>query len=209
MTSSTVFATDTTIASALSRASISSLDHLPQELLRHIYSFLPPITIKRVRLLNKLHRDLSSQYLIPRVYWAVRPQTIEVFKNIVAHELFRKGVKEIVYDASYFCEDFIEDDNYLELDNFYADNVWSAWKDWGPEEDDLMTLEKAVKSLPNLRSIYYTNWFNMEDSIRPWYLEVVGTSSSGYLLRLESFLPLLDCCLGFSAHWIMRMLTLY
>ena len=117
--------------------------------------------------------------MIPRVYWAIRPKTIEVFKNIVAHPVFSKSVTEIVYDVSFFAEKFAEDDNYAELYDFQDNNMWTDWKDWGnPEEDDVMTLEKAVTSLPNLRSIYYTNWFNMEDSIKPWYLEVVGLSNA-------------------------------
>ena len=83
-----------------------------------------------------------------------------------------------MYDASYFAEDYNDDDNYQELDEFQEDNMWTNWpKDFGPEEKDVMVLEKAVKSLPKLRSIYYTNWFNMDDSIRPWYLEVVGFSN--------------------------------
>lgn len=178
MTSSTVSSTNIISASAPGPASTFSLDHIPQELLCRIYSFLTPISIQQTRLLNKLHHRISSPYLIPRVYWALRPQTIEVFKKIVAHPVFSKGVKEIVYDASYFAEDYNDDDNYQELDEFQEDNMWTNWpKDFGPEEKDVMVLEKAVKSLPKLRSIYYTNWFNMDDSIRPWYLEVVGFSN--------------------------------
>ena len=74
----------------------------PLELLQEISSHLHPQDIKAFRATSRVVHAAASPYLIPRAYLALRPGTIAVFNQIIAHPIFGKNIQEIVFDASQF-----------------------------------------------------------------------------------------------------------
>ena len=105
---------------------------------------------------------------------------------IIELPVFSRSISELVYDALFFAEDYSDDKHYADLFDYQSANMW-------PDGTDLKLLEDAVKSMPNLRAVYYTNWYILEDSVRPWYLEVVNVSNlltppSNKLSRLKRLL---------------------
>lgn len=95
----------------------SFISALSSELLDRIFAFLSEDkqAIAACRLVCRLFKDSSSQYLITRVVFARRLKTIARLNEIVAHEYFHKYVKELVCDLSYYCENRATDwDTYVQ-----------------------------------------------------------------------------------------------
>ena len=80
------------------------IGQLPPELLNTVLSLLLPQHIKNLRLVNRKYHDASSHLLMTRVYFALRPKTLAVFKEVIEHPIFCRSVTEIVYDTSYFID---------------------------------------------------------------------------------------------------------
>ncbi|KAI9712493.1 MAG: hypothetical protein M1812_006909 [Candelaria pacifica] len=82
---------------------MAAIEHaMPPELLLDIFSRLSTQDVKSTRLVCKRFNQLSSSYLLERVYFALRPKTFDVFVEITKHPVFSRCIKEIIFDASYF-----------------------------------------------------------------------------------------------------------
>ena len=156
------------------------LDQLPAELLCEVYSHLTSKDIKSARLVNKKHHAHSSPYLMKRAFFATRLKTLEVFNSVVSHPVFSKSDTEIVCDASCFVED-----PYYDRGEEY-DDLHMGQSDTLIARADLRMLEYAAKKFTNLDSVYYTDWHNLDGSIKPWYLDKVGLCISRYGCRTIS-----------------------
>lgn len=78
------------------------LDVVPAELVARIFSFLESDRrdVSRCRLVCKTFHELSSPFLITKVVFALRLDTITRMREVVEHAYFSKYVHTLVYDAS-------------------------------------------------------------------------------------------------------------
>lgn len=67
-----------------------------------ISSFLLPQDIKSTRLVSRKWCNVTSPYLMRRVFFAPRRGTLDIFNKIVKHPIFGKSITELVYDFSLF-----------------------------------------------------------------------------------------------------------
>lgn len=160
------------------------LGQLPPELLKIVLSFLLPLHIKNLRLVNRKYHDASSHLLMRRVYFALRPKTLAVFNEIIEHPIFCRSVTEIVYDTSLFIDQrnrrpgdvghFIR---CLPCAGLYSQEVIDAadreyrWLFFQQERirdnsEDLAALHRASQTLVSLSSLVYTDWMILNDSYR-------------------------------------------
>ena len=61
---------------------------------------LKPRDLKATRLVCQLWSILAAAKLFERVYLSLRPKDLKVFRQIASHELYRKAVRKLIYDAS-------------------------------------------------------------------------------------------------------------
>lgn len=159
------------------------LGKLPPELLNIVLSSLLPLHIKNLRLVNRKYHDASSHLLMRRVYFALRPKTLAVFKEIVEHPIFCRSVTEIVYDTSYF----IDQRQRLSPDTSYFCRCFPERRLYSPEvveladleyrrlflqqetirtrSEDLNALRRASRMLVNLSSFVYTDWMILDNPL--------------------------------------------
>ena len=78
----------------------NGLSELPLELLGMISTKLHPQDVKTLRATSKNMQIVVLPYLITKAYIALCPGTMALFNKIVAHPVFSKSVKEVVFDAS-------------------------------------------------------------------------------------------------------------
>ena len=159
------------------------------ELLLEISSHLHPQDVKAFRATSRIIHAATSPYLIPRAYIALRPATIAVFRQIIAHPISGKNVQEIVFDASQFFppewhHNRVRDDRVIEGDGQCAHK---EDRKCAPEYERLYKLQEELKSniddfLQNLRtasltccrldSLVYWDWRWICDMAESrWYLE--------------------------------------
>ncbi|KAL9035030.1 MAG: hypothetical protein Q9214_006776 [Letrouitia sp. 1 TL-2023] len=81
---------------------MDNIDRLPLEILQIISSFLLPQDIKSTRLVSRKWHNVTSPYLMRRIFFAPRRRTLDIFNKIVKHPIFGKSVTELVYDFSLF-----------------------------------------------------------------------------------------------------------
>lgn len=77
---------------------------LPPELLDNIFCRLPPRDVASCRLACSAFTKLASPYLITRVVYARRLDTIRHLREVLEHPYFSKQVTELVYDASRYSD---------------------------------------------------------------------------------------------------------
>lgn len=84
------------------RTANSIVDVLPPELLSRVFDFLSDErkNISACRLVCSAFKTLSSPFLITRIVFASRFDTITRLLEVVQHPYFRRYVTELVYDAS-------------------------------------------------------------------------------------------------------------
>lgn len=84
---------------------------LPQETLTHIFSYLSDYRrdIAACRLVCRCFLACCSEFLIPRVTFAKRLDTLQRLWEVLEHPYFRRHVKELVYDASVYEESLVTD----------------------------------------------------------------------------------------------------
>ena len=75
------------------------LARLPPELCNLILDYFSSKEVKTFRLVNRSCHDVCSHLLIKKAFFALRPKTLAVFKEIVEHPIFNRTVTEIVYDT--------------------------------------------------------------------------------------------------------------
>lgn len=159
---------------------------LPNEILSKICECLYPQDIKMLRLVNRQLHDLSSPYLMKRVFYAVRPQTHAVFQEIYNHPIFSKSVTEIVYDASQFMREHVEDDRpecderhrecnrrhthlsrkNRELAAFEYANLWKSQKRMISSGESCIVIAKGFEKFERLSSVFYTDWHTIVGTFR-------------------------------------------
>ena len=88
---------------------------LPDELLIEILQYLPKTDLKSARLSSSWLGAIGASMLFHRVYFAPRKFEIERFRNIAQHPVFSKTIKELVYDARLFREEYQETEAYLAM----------------------------------------------------------------------------------------------
>lgn len=76
---------------------------LPSELQAHIVSDLNNRDKKSLRLTCSTLRD-RSPLRIDRVFLSANVRNVEVFRAIADHEIFRKGVTEVIWDDALLAE---------------------------------------------------------------------------------------------------------
>jgi hypothetical protein len=88
---------------------------LPSELQAHIVSGLNNRDKKSLRLTCSTLRD-RSPLRIDRVFLSANVRNVEVFPAIADHEIFRKGVTEVIWDDALLAEsnEQYEDEFYCE-----------------------------------------------------------------------------------------------
>ena len=88
-----------------------SVTSLPPELLQRIFGFLSgrKSDIRACRRVCTSFRDHSSEFLVTRVAFARRRDTVESLRELLDHPYFHRHVTELVYDASRYQEDIAED----------------------------------------------------------------------------------------------------
>ena len=74
--------------------------HVPLEILECIFQALPLNSIKAVRQVCKLFSEAASPSLIRSAWISMQPSDWHILKAISEHEVFRKNIRELVYDAS-------------------------------------------------------------------------------------------------------------
>lgn len=79
--------------------------HLPHELKAAIIAHLDKPDLKTVRLVSREWSALATSPLFDKVYVSCRAPDLEVFRNITRHPVISAGVKELVYDDSFFIRD--------------------------------------------------------------------------------------------------------
>jgi hypothetical protein len=78
------------------------LSALPVEVLEMITSNLENGDIKNLRLTSTL--GFTIRLHIKRVYLSANPLNIKVLKTIADNDLYRNGVRELIWDDSYLCD---------------------------------------------------------------------------------------------------------
>ena len=94
------------------------MSRLPPELLTRIFSYLPaepPRDIAACRLVSRTFENHGSPFLLPRVIFARRSETLLKLCQVLRHPFFRLHVTELVYDGSTYSKTTAGDrDQYLE-----------------------------------------------------------------------------------------------
>ena len=91
-----------------------TLDSVPTELLDMIFGNLDQEDLVKVRLTSKYFDAISSRMLFRNVTIALRRQTLKNLENIMEHPVYRKNVRQITFNTSYY-EDFADDQSkYVE-----------------------------------------------------------------------------------------------
>lgn len=151
-----------------------------------VFSNLSPQDIKSTRLACRGFCDLSSSFLFKRVYFALRPGTMDVLFQIARHPVFSQSVTELNYDITEIkellpddgmdkCEEGLDRrDGYAEMYKVYA--AQEASKESG---DDLACLKFAFSRMPRIRTVRCLGWRKIvqllldEDGPKPFaYLHV-------------------------------------
>ena len=89
--------------------------YLPHELKVAILARLDKRDLKTVRFVSKEWSALATSPLFDRVYISCREPDLEVFRNITRHSLISTGVRELVYDGSFFVEDLSFEDYFYKV----------------------------------------------------------------------------------------------
>lgn len=79
------------------RANPSYFSLLPTELLRDTFSHLQNRDIKSLRLTSAFFCDRAPLRL-DRPFLSANPRNIEVLRAVVDHDVFRKGIVELIWD---------------------------------------------------------------------------------------------------------------
>ena len=79
--------------------------YLPHELKVAVLAQLDKRDLKNVRLVSKEWSALATGPLFDRVYISCREPDLKVFRNITRHPVISTGVRELVYDGSFFVKD--------------------------------------------------------------------------------------------------------
>ena len=79
--------------------------YLPHELKVAVLAQLDKRDLKNVRLVSKEWSALATDPLFDRVYISCREPDLEIFRNITRHPVISTGVRELVYDDSFFVKD--------------------------------------------------------------------------------------------------------
>ncbi|KFY86820.1 hypothetical protein V500_07366 [Pseudogymnoascus sp. VKM F-4518 (FW-2643)] len=158
---------------------------LPSELQAHIVSGLNNRDKKSLRLTCSTLRD-RSPLRIDRVFLSANVHNVEVFRAIADHEIFRKGVTEVIWDDALLAEskEQYEDEFYCEGEGLPDCDetcpVWFLWAcrenlSWltsrkGNDVDDLpQHLERAKQmeaQLPlNVSYAYYQGLLMQQESV--------------------------------------------
>ena len=177
----------------MSPVQLSRLELLPVELKEKILGMLLPQDIKSMRLLTRQMHDLSSPYLMKRVYFALREQTIKIFNLIIEHPIFSTTVEEIVFDCSLFgCQHYactcpkgrsrcvcsrnkcIENcTTYAGVANLLGNGTSEHQYLHDTQERiaktgfDIKSLEKAGVAFRNLRSLVISDWQTIDATFPP------------------------------------------
>ncbi|GIZ47739.1 hypothetical protein CKM354_001082400 [Cercospora kikuchii] len=118
----------------------SPVSALPAELLTRIFSFLSTrADIASYRLVCRGFREHSSPFLITEVVYAARVETIARLFDIMEHPYFSKHVTSLLYDASFYDEEKVQNPAV------YAELVRNSEETFS--DDDISSMEDAYIDL--------------------------------------------------------------
>ena len=80
--------------------------YLPHELKVAVLAQLDKGDLKTVRLVSKEWNALATRPLFDRVYISCRAHDSEIVKNITRHPVISTGIREPLYDGSFFIKNF-------------------------------------------------------------------------------------------------------
>lgn len=108
----------------------SLLYHLPREVLALVTDFLPNSDIKNLRLTSR-HLGDAARLHLTRVFLSPNPLNIQVFLAIAHHDVYRRGVTELVYDDTRLFPSRVAYERWLDLPRAERHGlVASAFLDW-------------------------------------------------------------------------------
>ena len=154
---------------------------------------LLPQDIKHMRLVNRLLHEISSPYLMKRVYFALRKETIKIFNLIVEHPIFSTTVEELVFDCSLFgyqhyacacpkgtsrcccnrnkcienCTTYAGVANLLGNGTEEHRNLHYTQERIAKTGFDIKSLKKAAVAFRNLRSLIISDWQTIDATFPP------------------------------------------
>lgn len=176
-----------------------TLAGMPNEVLHAICQCLYPEDIKILRLVDKRMCDLSSEYLMKKAYYALRPKAHAVFQEICDHPVFSRSVVELVYDASMFTKKHAHDPRpesdekhrgCLRLTEASREIAAMEYAKLLESQDYLISsghseqaLLRGFRKLKNLKSIFYTDWQNI--MLQSWHLKE-PTLTVGHTFQRQS-----------------------
>ena len=91
------------------------IGRLPVELLEHTFRFLPRQSLKQARLTCPVWANAGGRCLFRRVYFAPRPDAIELLVKIVENPTFATNIDELVYDARLFWRYLVDTPEHYAL----------------------------------------------------------------------------------------------
>ena len=130
---------DLTAISWIDMASqVCSIADVPNEVFAFIFAKLGRRDLKATRLVCRLWSTLAITNLFERIYISCKHKDLEVFGHVSSHDLFRKTVKTIVYDASTFLKDtFGQGDWNIDC---YTKYLLRQWRDLTKSTDKFAAL---------------------------------------------------------------------
>ncbi|KAF7539752.1 hypothetical protein G7054_g1889 [Neopestalotiopsis clavispora] len=130
------------------------LTHLPPKVYAHIISSLENATRKRLRLACIALRDRTPLRL-DRVFLSANARNVEVFRAIADHDVFRRGVTEIIWDDACLTDhvkragdDQMDDDLYNDVEGITEDEACPSGADDGDLPQHLERDKQIEAQLP-------------------------------------------------------------
>ena len=131
-------------------------DDIPNETWTQIFTHVDHGDLKALRLVGNARLSLlASSLLFSTAYLAARRGVLDTFVALTTHPEFRKYVKHIVYDRSYF--------DYQTVNDHVADKCASALEKMYQEQETILReefqpcIEKAFGCLDTIKTLRYAD----------------------------------------------------
>lgn len=99
---------------------------LPAEIQIEIFTYLQGSDLKAVRQICRAFRDNAEPTLFRHVIAAARRQSLSAFQEIALFPVFRKHVREMVFDGSMYCPVYAKNEGI-----YYVKAAGSSDRDQG------------------------------------------------------------------------------
>ncbi|KAF2163325.1 hypothetical protein M409DRAFT_26362 [Zasmidium cellare ATCC 36951] len=101
------------------------MDRLPNEISDNILQSLSIRDVKSVRLACRSCAAMGAPHLFPRVWLSSHPLDVQIFRMVVRNPLICRGVKELIWDDTTYCDSLMEKKKYLETAKHFGS--WGSW----------------------------------------------------------------------------------